>query len=58
MSEQFNFMKDNFYVAQSEKVTKLNEDILQPMLLRFKTNSEYEIDGIVLTDDTKILSNT
>ena len=53
MSEQFNFMKDNFYVAQSEKVTKLNEDILQPMLLRFKTNSEYEIDGIVLTDDTK-----
>jgi DNA ligase (NAD+) len=53
MSDQFEFIKDNFYVAQFERVTKLNEDILQPMLLRFKTNSEYEIDGIVLTDDTK-----
>ena len=53
MSDQFEFIKDNFYVAQYETANKLNEDILQPMLLRFKTNSEYEIDGIVLTDNTK-----
>lgn len=53
MSDQFDFLKDNFYLAQFEKVDKLDEDILQPMLLRFKTNSEYEIDGIVLTDNTK-----
>ena len=53
MSDQFKFMNGNFYMAQCERVEKLNEDILQPMLLRFKTNSEYEIDGIVLTDDTK-----
>ena len=39
MSDQFDFIKDNFYVAQYEIANKLNEDVLQPMLLRFKTNS-------------------
>lgn len=53
MSDQFAFMKDNFFLAQYTTSDSLNEDILQPMLLKFKKESKYEIDGIVLTDDTQ-----
>ena len=50
--EQFNFLnKHNFKIVKYQKNIKnseLNENFLKEQLLNFKSQSEYEIDGIII----------
>lgn len=48
--KQFEFMnKINMYVAKSKTFKDLDQNKLKEMFLEYKSESEYEIDGIIIT---------
>jgi NAD-dependent DNA ligase len=51
-SEQFKFLKDQgFKVADHRQESDITNDALSEYLVDKRTNYEYEIDGIIVTDD-------
>ena len=53
-SDQFKFLKDNGFIVAKNiniKQSKLNNDILSELLVDWRANYEYEIDGIIVADD-------
>ena len=51
-SEQLDFAKDNhFEVVRHITEEKVSNEFLSDLLVKWRTNYEYEIDGIIVTDD-------
>lgn len=58
-SNQMKMLKDlNFKVVNYKKVNKIDDNILSEYLKDRRKNSEYEIDGIIVTNDEKHKRNT
>ena len=58
ISEQFKILKLNgFKPAMSTSISKIDIDTLTKLLLQFKKESEYEIDGIIIQSDKEYLRN-
>jgi DNA ligase (NAD+) len=58
-SEQMEMLKKlNFKVVNYKKVNKIDDNILSEYLKDRRKNSEYEIDGIIVTNDEKHKRNT
>ena len=59
ISKQFSDLKKNkFNVVFNKKIKKLNDDILSNILKDRKSNSNYDIDGIIVMDDNKHKRNS
>lgn len=57
-SEQFKLLKKyGFQVVFNKKIKKLNEEVASKLLLNRRENSEYDIDGIIFSDDNLYLAN-
>jgi NAD-dependent DNA ligase len=56
ISEQYEFIK-NLNPTMHYNVDKLDNDKLSKMLIDARENYEYEIDGLVIIDDSKIYKN-
>ena len=53
-SEQMSWLKENDIITVLyEKVVKISNDILSELLIDWRTNYEYTIDGIIVNDDKK-----
>lgn len=51
--KQFKFMdKINMYVAKNKTFSTLDQNKLKELLLEYKSESEYEIDGIIITGNS------
>jgi NAD-dependent DNA ligase len=51
-SEQMNFMEENgFITVRSETKDNITNDLLSELLIDWRNNYDYEIDGIIVTDD-------
>ena len=58
ISEQFKILKSNgFRPAMSKSISKIDIDILSKLLVQFKKDSEYEIDGIIIQTDKEYTRN-
>ena len=58
ISEQFKILKLNgFKPAMSTGILKIDINTLSNLLLQFKKESEYEIDGIIIQSDKEYLRN-
>ena len=53
--QQFDIIKSaGFTQAHFKSIPTLDQDMLKELLLEFKSNSKYEIDGIIVADESRI----